>query len=276
MLFASGRALLAYTMRQATATFAVERMDRHAIKEAAAIFVAARQSGAPIERLPERCRPDGPLAALAIQDATVRALGERVCAWKVSAPIEGVLMRGAILQSRIHDSPAHIPARLVPMLGVEAEIAFRFDTGLPARAAEYTYEEVAQAAIALPAIEIVDTRFRSYKDTPLLDRSADCISNGGFIRGAPRADWRQFNLGTIEAVLEIDGKEAVRQAGGHASGDPLLPAVALANDLRRSGGIPAGMIVTTGTYTGLTLAKPGQRVTARFAGFGAVELRFDS
>ncbi|MBL8703407.1 MAG: 2-keto-4-pentenoate hydratase, partial [Rhodospirillales bacterium] len=134
-------------------------MDKAAIEDAAARFVASRRSGVPIDRLPDRCRPDGPLAALAIQDATVRLLGERIAAWKVSAPIDGVLMRGAILASRVFDSPARIPARLAPMLGVEAEIAFRFPNGLPARATEYNYEEVAAAAIALPAIEVVDTRF---------------------------------------------------------------------------------------------------------------------
>lgn len=251
-------------------------MDRAAIDEAAALFVAARRSGKPIDRLPDRCRPDGPLAALAIQDATVRLLGERVAAWKVSAPIEGVLMRGAILASRVFDSPAHIPAKLVPMLGVEAEIAFRFVKGLPARTAEYSYEEVAAAATALPAIEVVDTRFSDYPGTPLLDRSADCISNGGFVAGAARPDWRSFDLSKLEAVLEIGGQEIVRKSGGHASGDPLLPAVALANDLRRQGGLPAGIVVTTGTYTGLNRAQPGQHVAAHFTGFGAAELLFEA
>jgi 2-keto-4-pentenoate hydratase len=133
---------------------------------------------------------------------------------------------------------------------------------------------VAEAAAALAAIEIVDTRFRSYQDTPLLDRCADCVSNGGFVRGTPRADWHQFDLAMIEVTLLIDDAVAVRRSGGHAAGDPLLPAVALANDLRRHGGLPPGIIITTGTYTGLTYVKPGQLVTARFAGFGAAEVRF--
>lgn len=75
-------------------------------------------------------------------------------------------------------------------------------------------------------------------------------------------------------MLEIGGQEIVRKSGGHASGDPLLPAVALANDLRGQGGLPAGIVVTTGTYTGLNRASPGQRVVARFAGFGTAEVTF--
>jgi len=250
-------------------------MDTKTIEDAAALFVAARRTGALIDRLPDHCRPGSPLDAMAIQEATVRQLGERVAAWKVTT-IDGVLVRGAILASRFFASPARVPARLAPMLGVEAEIAFGFPGGLAARDAAYSYEEVAAAAVALPAIEIVDSRFRDYQGTPVLVRSADCISNGGFVAGTARPDWRSIDLSKLEAVLEIDGKEAVRKSGGHASGDPLLPAVDFANDRRREGGLPAGVIVTTGTYTGLTRAKPGQRVTARFTGFGAAEVLFEA
>lgn len=248
-------------------------MDQNTIEEAAALLVAARRSGVLIDRLPDRCRPAGAADAMAIQEATVRQLGERVAAWKVTT-IDGALVRGAILASRYFDTPASVPARLVPLLGVEAEIAFRFPNGLPARDAEYSYAEVAAAVEALPAIEIVDSRFRDYQGTALLDRSADCISNGGFVAGPSRRDWRSFDLKGIEAVLEIDGKEVVRKAGGHASGDPLLPAIALANDRRRHGGLPAGVVITTGTYTGMNRARPGQRVVARFTGFGTAEVTF--
>ena len=64
----------------------------------------------------------------------------------------------------------------------------------------------------------------------------------------------------------------MKRSGGHIAGDPLLPAVALVNDL--PGGIKAGQFITTGTYTGMTFAKVGQTVVAEFAGFGAVEVSF--
>jgi 2-keto-4-pentenoate hydratase len=73
-------------------------------------------------------------------------------------------------------------------------------------------------------------------------------------------------------TLTIGGAEIVRRNGGHATGDPLLPAVALVNDL--PGGAKAGQVVTTGTYTGIAFAKPGQTVVASFAGFGPVEVTF--
>ena len=92
------------------------------------------------------------------------------------------------------------------------------------------------------------------------------------MRGPSAADVAQLDLTNIAVTLTIGGEEIVKRNGGHAAGDPLLPAFALVNDL--PGGIKAGQFVTTGTYTGLTFAKPGQTVVVEFAGFGAVEVGF--
>jgi 2-keto-4-pentenoate hydratase len=125
---------------------------------------------------------------------------------------------------------------------------------------------------AFAAIELVDSRFRSHTAVSAQERNADFVTNGGFVRGPTVAAWRNLDLTNIAVTLTTGGEEIVNRNGGHATGDPLLPAVALANDL--PGGIKAGQFVTTGTYTGLTFAKPGQTVVAAFAGFGAVEVGF--
>jgi 2-keto-4-pentenoate hydratase len=64
------------------------------------------------------------------------------------------------------------------------------------------------------------------------------------------------------------------RAGGHPNTDPLLPAIALVNDLRKRSGVCEGQVMTTGTYTGLNFAKPGQTVTASFEGFGWAAVTF--
>lgn len=249
-------------------------VDQASIQQAGQALARARRDGKRIASLPDSCRPRSVDDVHAIQDATVAALGERVAGWKVSPPIEGRLVRGVILSSVVFESPAQVAAARMPMLGVECEIAFRFARDLPRRSTDYSYDEVAQAVTAFPAIEIVDTRFTDYAATPLLDRSADCVSNGGFVRGPLQPAWRGRDLRNIEVVLAIDGQEIVRRTGGHVAGDPLLPALALVNELRKLGGVEAGQFMTTGTYTGLNYAKPGQRVTASFAGMGAAEIRF--
>ena len=211
---------------------------------------------------------------MAIQDATIEALGEPVRGWKVGAVIDDRVVHGALLGSRVLASPARIEASLVPLQGVEAEVAFRFDRALPPRAAAYSYAEVASCVTAVVAIEIVDSRFRSYRDAPMLDRIGDCVSNGAFITGTAQPRWREFDLAQLAVTLAVDGVPLVQRVGGHPSGDPLLPAITLVNDLRQRDGVAAGLIMTTGTYTGLNFVQPGQTVTVTFDGFGAAEVLF--
>ena len=244
-------------------------MDQAAIAQAAALLIDARRTGKLLDALPASCKPATLEDAFAIQDATVAALGETVAGWKVSI-VDGRAVYGAIMASRVFESGARIEAAKMPLLGVEAEIAFRFGRDLPP--GRYGYAEVADAVTAFAAIEIVDSRFRTYPDLPIMDRNADCVSNGGFVRGPAAADWRTLDLANIAVTLTIGGQEFVRRNGGHPAGDPLLPAVALVNAL--PGGVKAGQIVTTGTYTGLNFAKPRQTVAVTFTGFGTVEVSF--
>jgi 2-keto-4-pentenoate hydratase len=58
-------------------------------------------------------------------------------------------------------------------------------------------------------------------------------------------------------------------------GDPINPLVWLANARAAQGdGLAAGALVSTGTTTGMLLAKPGDVMEARFGGECCVEVRF--
>ena len=245
------------------------------IEDAVRVLVAARLLGERPDSLPSSAQPPDLATAHAIQDATAAALGDPVAGWKVTISPAGEVMRGAVLQSRLLTSPAVLPTSLVPLLGIETEIAFRFDTSLEPRQTHYTEAEVAAASTAVVAIEVVDSRFRSYKDAPLLDRTADCMSNGALIIGTARPDWRGLDLAGLEAVLTVNGAETVRQTGGHVAGHPIGPAVKLVNALRRESGVKAGQIITTGTFTGLVFVQPGDQIVAEFTGFGRAEIRFE-
>lgn len=250
-------------------------MTPGAITEAVKILHDARARGPALDAFPASCRPMALSEAHAIQTATALRLGEAIGGWKVGATPDGGVARGALLRSRMYASGRRVPAAIAPLLGIEAEIAFRFERDMPPRGRAYAYEEVADAVAALPAIEIVDSRFRGYPGAPLLDRIADCMSNGAFIFGEVAPRWRALDLVNLDVELAFDGATVVRRAGGHPTKDPLLPAVALVNDLRTEGGIAAGQIVTTGTYTGLAHAKRGQTVMATFHGVGTVSVTFE-
>jgi 2-keto-4-pentenoate hydratase len=248
-------------------------MDQDAIHQAADLLIGARRSGVLLDGLPIACRPRDIDDAHAIQDATVTALGDTVAGWKVNTTPEGRVVRGALLRSRIIPSGGSIAAVQVPLLGVEAEIAFRFDRTFEPRELAYKYTEVASAVTAFPAIEIVDSRYKDYRGTSLIERIADFVSNGAFVEGEAKPMWHKVDLSRLDVRLEIDDAVIVQHVGGHPAGDPLLPAIELVNDLRHTTGVKAGRVTTTGTYTGLNFAKPGQRVRAVFEGFGTVEVR---
>jgi 2-keto-4-pentenoate hydratase len=247
-------------------------MNQTAIEAAAAALANARRTGHLLAALPADAQPTNVADAHAIQDATVAALGEKIAGWKVSIA-DGQANRGAVLGSRLLASPARIPAASMPMLGLEAEIAFRFERDLPPRAASYTQAEIADAVTALAAIEVVDTRFENYTERSPLEKLADFMLNGALVTGTARPDWRGIDLASLRATLSINGHVVVDQTGGHVTRDPIIPAVALVNALREDG-IARGRIITTGTYTGFYIAKPGDKVVASFEGFGSVELQF--
>jgi 2-keto-4-pentenoate hydratase len=247
-------------------------MDSVHVNQAAALLLASRRARAPLDRLPEACRPTTLADACAIQAETVALMGERVAGWKVGGVIDDHVSYGLLVESRVMRSPGRIAAADVPLLGMEAEIAFRFVRAAPARAAPYTYEEVAERVVAFPALEIVATRYRDYRGTPLIERIADCMSNGAFVIGTERPDWRKVDLATLPVSLRFGDQIIAERTGGHAAGDPLLPAVDLVNELRATSGVEAGQVMTTGTYTGLNFATPGVRVRTVFEGFGSVEV----
>jgi 2-keto-4-pentenoate hydratase len=249
-------------------------MDREAIQGAAMLLNRMRRTGERLERLPESMRPQSSDEAYSIQLAALAQLGEDIAGWKVAKSAEFGVLIGALLCSRVFEDGAVISSADMPMLGIEVEIAFRFNRALPSRESAYERPEIEASVTAFPALEIVDTRFRDYEATPVIERAADFMSNGGFVAGVARDHWRSFDLAALEVSLTIDMAEISRRVGGHPSIDPLIPAIALANELRSLGGIAAGMIATTGSCTGLAFAKADSTVRGTFERFGSVACHF--
>ena len=249
-------------------------MDTQLIERAAALLVDARRGGTLLEGLPAEVVPASVADAHAIQDAVTKGLGKPVGAYKAMAPASGEPTRGVIYADTIHPSPARVPVSEVPQCGVEGEVAFMFRRDLPPRAAPYSREDVAGAVDACAAIELVSSRYRDFAKTPALLRLADAIANGAFVHAVPFAGWRGLDLGKLKVKLTVNGETVLEQAGGHATGDPLNVAVALANMMRMQNGVHAGQFVTCGTYTGLRFLKPGDVCGVQFEGLGAAEVTF--
>ena len=247
-------------------------MTQDQIAEAAALLVRARRERVLLPTLP--AAPQDIASAHAIQDATAALLGEPVGAFKAAAIGDDEPTRGLIYARTIRPSPARILATDVPLCGVEGEVAFRFTADLPPRAAPYTREEVARAVEPCAAIEVIDSRYQDQASRGMLEKLADCVSNGGFVHAAPVSAWQQLDLTNIHVTLLVNGTVVLDQNGGNPSGDPLKVATALANMLRDGRGIRAGQFVTCGTFTGLRFLQPGDTCTVRFAGLGEATVTF--
>jgi 2-keto-4-pentenoate hydratase len=237
------------------------------------VLSQARLSGKWIEALP--AAPSSAAEAHLIQDRVATALGEAVGAFKINALPGDEPTRGLIYARMIRPSPARIAPAEAPHLGVEAEIAFRFTRDLPARETPYRREEAAEAMSALPAIEVVSSRFREPRARPPLEQLADCLINGALVPGRETREWSRLDLARLQVTLRVNGETAVRRQGGHAGDDPLGFAVALVNAMRGAGGVKAGQIVTTGSWTGLQFLKPGDRCSIDFEGLGGAEVAFE-
>lgn len=249
-------------------------MQPSAIEDAARLLFEARRNRRPLAALPEPLQPATFAEAAAVQQALVKLLGETVSAWKVAGATPESAMWGAVIASRRVASPARFAAADMPLLGVEAEIAFRLEEDVTAADRTITEEEFDARTSILPAIEIVDTRFQSYRDTPVLHRAADFMSNGALVCGQAAEAASRSDLPRLAVRLEIGGKLVCDTIGGHATGDPRIPALAFLRAPGRPDVLPAGTVITAGTYTGLLYAQPGDEVVARFEGIGEVRVHF--
>lgn len=262
-------------------------MTPEAIKQAAQLFVDARRTRKPLKELPRQCKPANTADVNAIIDAVTRELDEPIGGWKIGfvySPRQKPFIC-PLFQSRLFKSPARVPLSLTPSLRIEPEVSFRLTRNLPARAAQYAASEVAEALVACPSLEIVDTRFdtshRSIRQM-LDDRSArfeafaDHNTTGAYIVGEGRADWQRFDFAAMRAVMRTRKRVIVETAGGHAFVDPFLPCVVLANEMRHRAGLRAGEILVTGSFSGFFEVGPDEPVTVEFEGFGSAEATFAS
>lgn len=249
-------------------------MDRSKIHSAAELLAKSRQDGRFLNELPEDLKPATFAEAAAIQTETAQILDEPVVAYKVSGVDPAQVIWGAILGSRFLKHPARLPAADVPLLGVEAEIAYLLKRDVEAGDRSLTIEQFNQMTSVVPAIEIVDSRFLSYQAAPAMDRNADFMSNGALVVGAPWSESVKTDFPTLRVGLSAGGQTLAETEGGHSAGDPRLPALAFLRAPHRPDHLPAGTVITTGTLTGLKYVQPGDTVTASFAGYGTLEISF--
>lgn len=241
------------------------------IERATTLLAEARRTGQPATGF--KPGPADVDEAYAVQDRITAMLGP-VGGWKVGAKTPDAMPNTApLMQDLVQTSPAAWPKHVFHLRGVEAEIAFKIGRDIPAGAGPIG-EATAFGAVESvhAAIEIVDTRLDSWKDADPLWQLADHQSNAGFVYDPAGIPFSGQDFTDAPVRLVIDGRVALEQRGGNTAGDPRRLLLWLIDHaVQRRGGLKAGTMVTTGSYTGMIFVDKGARVEAEFEGLGRAE-----
>jgi 2-keto-4-pentenoate hydratase len=241
----------------------------------AASLLSVHAGGAPIDALPGLAdEGDG----YAVQAAVARGLGPTVgykLSFTTADPPPNGLGRapayGPFVADQVHSDGASIPLVGEPL--VECELVMRAREEL---APGLDPGALAARVDVAPAIEVPVSRFRSWwpaGGSPRLDRPefiADACLAAHLVVGAPWRPASGLALAEVEVVLDGPGGELARGRGAAVMGDPLRALAWLVESL---GGLPAGLLVATGTLTAPVRPVAGVH-TATFTGLGAVDVSF--
>lgn len=156
---------------------------------------------------------------------------------------------------------------------VEPEIAFVTKAALKGPGC-HIGSVLAATDFVMPAIEVIDSRYRDFK-FDLKSVVADNCSSSRFVVGGRMAPVDNLDLRTLGVVMEKNGQVVSLGAGAAVLGHPAAAIAMLANLLGERGEeIPAGTLILSGGITEAVAVQAGDNVTLRIQDLGSVNLRF--
>jgi 2-keto-4-pentenoate hydratase len=246
----------------------------HPTDTAAARLLHARRHGVPVPAP----RIDDAEAAYAAQRDVAAAQGWFDGAprhWKSGGPSPAAQTHGALPPGGVSASPAVAPPWPAGARWIEAEIALRL--GEPVDAATAATLDMTSAERRVDAmcvsIEIVESRWAEALDAPALAKLADLQSHGALVLG----EWMPYatrNWRTQACRVRIGSRPVVERRGTHSMGQPAAVLPGWLRHATRDGTVlPAGTVVTTGTWVGMLEAQRGELVDVRFEGIGDAQVQ---
>ncbi|MBE7369031.1 fumarylacetoacetate hydrolase family protein [Ramlibacter pallidus] len=217
--------------------------------------------------------------AYAVQEGLYAALGHPPGVapyWKSGAPTRSDAMRHAPLPvAGVRPSGSGVEGLHLRHRWIEAEVALRIARELTPEAARRVTPHDAHAVVdaMCVSIELVDTRWAGGRSAPPLLKVADLVVHGALVLGdfVPFASRRWEEQ---ECRVRIGAAEARAFRGSLGIGDPAWVLPEWLRHLTRHGAsVPAGTVVTTGTWCGLLDAAEGDRVVAEFPGIGSASVQ---
>lgn len=203
----------------------------------------------------------------ATSEAVQRQLG-------VDQPDFGYLLSDMDVSHGVDGGPISMSTLVQPR--VEAEVAFVLAGDInPATEEEITLDLVRAAVnVALPALEIVDSRIENW-DIGFTDTVADNASSGLYVVGSEGRRLDSFEPRDVVMSLTINGEERSAGTGAACLGDPLEALRWLAVQAYRFGDpLRAGHLILSGALGPFVPFVPGDRVAASISGFAPLVVEF--
>ena len=202
--------------------------------------------------------------------------------WKSGGPgRDAALLHVPLPENGIHQGVvlAPVPETVFNLRCAEAEIALRIGQDVSASQAALLDYDSALALVdgVAVAVEWVDVRWRDGLKAPALALLADGQCHGGLALGdwLPAASIAGRDWATQLCTVSVNGGEAQRFTGTHSLGDPAwLLRDWLQHVAREYGSVPAGTVVTTGTWCGCMPLNAGDRFEMQFEGLGQLGWQF--
>ncbi len=247
-----------------------------ATHDLAARLAAGWQHGIAFAALPPELVPASADAAYAVQAQVLAERNAAIGAWKVGAKQpDGPIQCASLPDDCRHASGVTLPRGAYRPLGLELEIAFRFGRDFAPRAGAYSDDEVFDGIAQMgAAIEIVASRYREWPDVAPVAQLADLQNHGALVLGEMTGYRADFPFLSPDLAFAFDAQDIVGTAPhANPAGDPrrLLPW--LVNHASRRGiALPAGTVVTTGSYTGMHFPQATGTAAGRIAGLPPVSV----
>ncbi len=241
----------------------------------AQLIVDAQRERSPLSELDNDLYPADMAAAYLTQQAIFHLRGIEPGGWKIGSkshtgPIQGSpLPRDCLFSSGAQfDRAAYAP------VGLELEIAFRFNRAFSPRDQAYSDEEVMSGIGEMAAaIEIVSSRFADWPRIEPLTQLADLLNHGALVVGEFVPYEERFDFVHPELEWTLAGSSILPAAAANPAGDPrrLLPW--LVNHHTRQGlTLPQDFIITTGSFTGMHFAEGPGALHGQIRGLPPVSL----
>jgi 2-keto-4-pentenoate hydratase len=263
------------------------------VRAAVARLARAQETRVPCAPVRDLIGTDDLAAAYAVQQGLVQgriARGATVVGRKIGATSEavqtqlgvdqpdfGYLLDVMDVSAGAVEGAGPISMRSLLQPRVEGEVAFRLARDIdPPDGGDITLQVVRDAVeVALPALEIVDSRIADWK-IGFTDTVADNASSGLFVVGTDGRTLDELEPREVTMSLTINGEERSAGNGAACLGDPLEALRWLAVQAQRFGDpLRAGALILSGALGPFVPFAPGDRVETTISGFAPLRVTFE-